>query len=90
MEDVVDPTAGIQDALVVADITDVEFQFGIGILFSHVILFFLVAAENADFGDVGLQEAAEDGVAERASSAAYEKVFFRKHKITKSISIIVK
>lgn len=82
MEDVIHATAGIEDALVVAHITDVEFEFGMRVFFSHIILFFLVTAENADFGDVGLQKAAEDCVAEGAGAAADEEGFaFEIHKV---------
>jgi len=81
MEYVINTTAGIEDASVVTHIADVEFQFGMRILFSHVILFFLITAEDADFGDVGLQEAAEDSVAERAGAAGNEQRIVVEHQV---------
>jgi hypothetical protein len=43
--------------------------------FAHVILLFFVAGEDADFADVGVEEAVEDGVAEGAGAAGDEEGF---------------
>lgn len=46
---------------------------------THVILLLLIAGEDADFLDVAVQEAAEDGVAEAARAAGDEEGFFFKY-----------
>ena len=68
MENVVHPVHGILDTLEVAHITDVELDLvgrfrHLGLEFvAHVVLLFLVAAENADFANIGLEEAVEHSI----------------------------
>ncbi|MOA02623.1 hypothetical protein D3C78_1220820 [compost metagenome] len=75
MEDVIHAAGGIQHALVVAHIADIELQLGVGIALAHVILLLLVTAEDADFSDVGVEEALEDGISKGAGAAGDEKGF---------------
>ena len=46
---------------------------------AHVILLFLVTAENADFSDIGIEEAFEDSVAEGAGATSYLENISIKH-----------
>ena len=81
MEDVIDAGHGVAARLEVADVTDEELDLvgDLGhtglIVVAHVVLFFLVAGEDADLGDVGLEEAGEDGVAEGAGAAGNHEGF---------------
>lgn len=75
MENVIHTTGRIEHAHVVAYIADVELELGTGKTLAHVILLFLITAENTDFSDVGFEEAFEDGVAEGASAAGDEEGF---------------
>lgn len=45
----------------------------------HVVLFLLIAREDADLLDVAVKEAAEDGVAEAAGAAGNQKNFILKN-----------
>lgn len=47
-------TMCIQQAFGPAHIADVELDLAVIVLQPHVVPFLLVAAENADFGDIGL------------------------------------
>ena len=75
VEDVVHAVHGVAHALGVADVADEEAHLGGelgGLLLqavAHVVLFLLVAGEDADFGQIGVHEVLEDGVAERAGAA---------------------
>jgi hypothetical protein len=44
-------------------------------------LFLLVAAEDTNFGNLGVEKATHDGVAKRASTACYEKSFVLEHPV---------
>lgn len=75
VEDVVHAVHGVAHALGVADVSDEEAHLG-GELrgpllqaVTHIVLFLLVAREDADLGQVGVHEVLEDGVAERAGAA---------------------
>jgi len=37
---------------------------------AHIVLLFLIAAEDADFFDVGIQETAQHGIAEGTGTAS--------------------
>lgn len=75
VEDVIHAVHGVAYRLGVADVTDEETDLGGelgGLLLkavAHVVLFLLVAGEDADLGQVGFHEVLEDGVAERAGAA---------------------
>ena len=76
VEDVVHPRYGVAHGLRVAHITDVELDF-LGVLrmlrlqlVTHVVLFLLVAGEDADLLEVGVQEVLEDGGTEGTGSAS--------------------
>jgi len=69
VKDEIHTAGGVQNALVIAYIANVKLEFWAGVALTHVILFFLVSAEDADFFDVRVQEAFEDGVAEGAGAA---------------------
>ena len=81
MENIVHTTSRIEDAHVIAYITDIEFQLRTGEALAHIILLFLVTTENTDFSDVGIQKALEDGVAEGAGAAGDEEGFSIKNRI---------
>lgn len=72
MEDVVHPGHHAAARLQAAHVSDEELDL-VGypriarlVLVAHVVLLLLVAAENAYLPDVGVQEPAEHGVAERS------------------------
>ena len=69
VEDVVDPAHCVADALNVADIAYVELDFVVVVGFAHVVLLFLVTAENADLADISRQKMLEHGVAKAAGAA---------------------
>ncbi|MNV80637.1 hypothetical protein D3C71_1742540 [compost metagenome] len=54
MKNEVHATTSIQYALIIPHIPYVKFQLRTGIALAHVILLFLVAAENTNFSDVGI------------------------------------
>ena len=60
----VHPAHGGAYTVHIAHIANVELQLGAVVLLAHVVLLLLVAAEDADFLDVGVKEAFEDGVTE--------------------------
>lgn len=70
-------TAGFK----VSHIANVEFDFvsyirilGL-VLVTHVVLFFLIAGEDADFPDVGAEKALKDSVPERSSASTNQEDF---------------
>ena len=79
MEDVVHPVHRVLDAREVAHVADVEPDLvghvgHLGLeLMAHVVLFFLVAAKNANFANIRLQKAVEHGVTETARAAGNQK-----------------
>jgi hypothetical protein len=44
-------------------------------------LLLLVAAENANFGNLGVEKAPHNGVAKRASATRYKKSFVLEHPV---------
>jgi hypothetical protein len=44
-------------------------------------LFLLIAAENTNFGNLGVEKAPHDGVAKRASTTRYKKSFVLEHPV---------
>ena len=80
MENEVHTPGSVQNAVVIPHIANVELELGIGVALAHVILFFLIPAEDTDFFDIGIQEAVENSVAEGAGAAGDEKAFILKQK----------
>ena len=70
-----------RDAVVVADVADVELQLRTRVTEPHVFLLLLVTAEDTDLGDVGIEKPVENGVAERAGSAGDQKRLASKHRV---------
>ena len=56
MKYIVDSAHGPSDAARVAHIADVELELGMVVTLAHVILLFLVAAEDSDFCNVGIEK----------------------------------
>ena len=81
MEDKVDAGHHIAQALDVAHIADVELDFIVIVrivglqLMAHVVLLFLVTAENADLADISRQKMLEHGVAKAAGAAGDQQGF---------------
>ena len=79
MEDVVHPVHRVLDAREVAHVADVELDLvghvgHLGLeLMAHVVLFFLVAAKNANFANIRLQKAVEHGIAETTRTASNQE-----------------
>jgi hypothetical protein len=72
VKDEIHTAGGVQNALVIAYIANVKLEFWAGVALTHVILFFLVPAEDTDLFDVCIQEALKDGVTKGAGTASYE------------------
>ena len=81
-KDVVHSSHRTVNCLTIADVADVEFDLRILKFMPHVVLLFLVARENADFFDIGIQEATQHSVAERPGSTGNEKRFTFEHRKT--------
>lgn len=70
MEDVIYTRHGVLARLEIADIADEEFDFmghirHLGLVFvTHVVLLLLVATEDTNLCNVGLEETVEDGIPE--------------------------
>ncbi|GAA0691779.1 hypothetical protein GCM10009104_18410 [Marinobacterium maritimum] len=75
MVDVIHPTGRVQHAIVITHIANVELELGISVTLTHVVLLLLVTAENANFSDVCVQEAVENGIAEGTGAAGDEESF---------------
>ncbi|MOA35614.1 hypothetical protein D3C78_1570810 [compost metagenome] len=73
VEHIVHTAHCLLDAARVAHITDVELELGAVVALAHVVLLFLVATEDADFSDICVEKALEDGVAERAGASSNKK-----------------
>src|SRR5690606_23840411 len=52
----------------IAHIADIEFELVAAELLALVVLLLLVTAEHANFADAGIEEPAQDGIAERAGT----------------------
>ena len=63
MENKVDASHGAGETSLVAHIADIEFELRRIIPSPHVVLFLLVAAEDADFTNTRFEEARENRVA---------------------------
>src|SRR3546814_15475201 len=73
MKNVIHASRSIQDTLIVTHITNIKLQFVASVLLTHVILFFFVPAEDADFGDICSQKALQYGIPKRAGPASNHK-----------------
>ncbi|MPM76624.1 hypothetical protein SDC9_123623 [bioreactor metagenome] len=70
MEDVIYAVHGVLDAVYIAHVADVEFYLLVIVIFgAHVVLFLLVAGEDAEFFYVRRKETVEDRVTERTRAA---------------------
>lgn len=81
MEDIVHAVHHAAAALQRAHVADIELDlmrdFGIThlILMAHIVLLLLVARENTDFLNIGVQKPAQNRVAETTGSSSYKKSF---------------
>ena len=81
MEHVVNTLHGIVQGATVADIADVELDLACHLghagleVVAHVVLLFLVAAEDADLADVGFQETVKNCVTETAGASGDKEDF---------------
>ena len=79
MEYVIHSVHGVLDRLQVSDVTDIELDLLCDLrhllleLVAHIVLLLLVAGEDTDLTDIGLQKAVQNGVAERARAAGNQK-----------------
>ena len=85
MEDVVHAVHGVFDGLDIAHVAYVKLEFVCILghtrlkIMAHIVLLLLVAGENADFSDVGVEESSDDGVAKRTSAARDEQLLIFEH-----------
>ena len=95
MENVVHPVHRVLDTSQVAHVADVELDLvgsfrHLSLEFvTHVVLLFLVAAENADFADIRLEEAVEHGIAETARAAGNQESLATENGISHKRSLSV-
>ena len=75
----VNTTRGVKDTLIVSDITNVKLQLRTCITLAHVVLLFLVPAEDTNFADITIEKALENSVPERAGPTGNQKGFIFKH-----------
>ena len=85
MENKVDAGHNIPQALDVAHIADVEFDLVVIVgvlrlkLMAHIVLLFLIAAENADLADIGGQEMLEHRMTKAAGTTGDQQRFIFKN-----------
>ena len=81
MEDIIDSLHGIVQGAPVAYVTDIELNFACDLghtrleVVTHIVLLLLVAGEDTDLADVGLEETVEYCVAEAAGASGDEEDF---------------
>lgn len=63
MEDEIHSANNLLDAALVAHVADVELELAAVVALAHIVLLLLVAREDTDLGDFGIEESFEDGVA---------------------------
>ena len=86
----------VAQALDVAHIPDIELDLGgvLGVfclqLVAHIILLFLVAAENANFPDVGGQEVLQNGMTKAARTAGDQKCLAFKNRVCHNGLLIIR
>ena len=80
VENVINTAHRGRDGVRIAHVTDVELQLAVVVKLPHVVLLLLVTGEDADFTDIGIEETAKNGVAERAGATGNEKSLSSKHK----------
>lgn len=66
MEDEIHTGHGVQHALRTAHVADVKLELAVVVVQPQFMLLLLITAEDADLGDVSVEKAIEDGVAEGA------------------------
>ena len=81
MENVIGAPQRIVHAVVLADITDVELQLVVPQPDPHVLLLLLVTAEDADLGEVRLQEVLEHRIAERSGAPRDDQYLVFEHSV---------
>ena len=69
MKHIVHARHGIEQAFGPPHIADVELQLVVVIGQPHIMLFLLIAAEDANLADVRTEKAAQHGIAEGARAA---------------------
>jgi hypothetical protein len=79
VENKIDTMHGMGYGCGVANVTQIKLKFWRLVGLTHIVLFLLVAAENTNFGNLGVEKATHDGVAKRASTTRYKESFVRKH-----------
>jgi len=78
VKNIIHPAHGPGHAACVTHIANVELELGMVVALAHVILLFLIAAEDADFSNIRIQEALENSIAERTGTTGDKKAFFFK------------
>ena len=79
VENIIHALQGRQQAIGIAHIPDDELDLGVLERQAHVLLLLFVAAEDPDLFDSRIQEAPQNGVAERAGATRDEQYFGFKH-----------
>jgi hypothetical protein len=81
VENKTDTVHGMGYGCGVANVAQIKLKFWRLVGLTHIVLFLLIAAEDTNFGNLGVEKATHDGVAKRASTACYEKSFVLEHPV---------
>jgi hypothetical protein len=79
MENIIHPHHRGSDAIIVADIPDIAFDFRVVVLKPNFLLLFFIAAEDPDFFDLRSQESAQNCIAKRAGTPGYQECAVCEH-----------
>ena len=80
MEYIINSAQRVMDAVVIPYVADVELQLIAIQSDAHVLLFLLIAAEDANFRNIGMQEALKNCITERARTTSNQQCFVLEHK----------
>ena len=75
----INSTHSIQDRLEVTDIANIELELIALVLLAHVVLLLLIPAKDADFAQVRIKKATQDGISKRTCTARDEQDFVSEH-----------
>ena len=87
MEHVVHADQGLSDSTVLSHVTDVELDIVATECDAHILLLLLVAAEDADLRQIGVDEVSEHRVPEGPGAASDEECFACEHDLGRSEQI---
>ncbi|MNN37949.1 hypothetical protein D3C81_1519190 [compost metagenome] len=87
VKNVIDATSGIQDALVITNITNIELQLGARVMLTHVILLFFIPTKYANLGNIGIKKALQDSITKGPGTTGDQKRLILKHNILTTLFV---